>query len=311
MRQNFEWKVKRSNKTTLHLVCLMENCTWKLRAVRRDEETYFHVRSFVNEHTCPLEEIHRRRHRQASAVIIGEVIAPRLQQQDGRLIRLKDIIADMKSMYGIQIMYSKAHTAPRLCVVTECDKDGKFLYFFMSIGASLRGFQTCMRPIIIVDGTHLKGRFGGTMLVATTQDRNEQVYSITFGYGDSENNLSWEWFLDCLKGTLGHSDELVFIFDRYTSIEAGISKVFPYATHTICCWHFSENIKNRFHRKDVTAIMDKGTRTYTEFEYNRYMEELSNLHQNAYDYVIDIGPHKWSCVHCPRRRYKVMTKYAT
>ncbi|KAK2648860.1 hypothetical protein Ddye_016349 [Dipteronia dyeriana] len=82
MWQNFEWKVKRSNKTTLHLVCLMDNCTWKLRAVRRDEGTYFQVRSFVSEHTCSLEEIHRR-HRQASAVIFGEVVAPRLQQQDG------------------------------------------------------------------------------------------------------------------------------------------------------------------------------------------------------------------------------------
>ncbi|KAK2658273.1 hypothetical protein Ddye_004806 [Dipteronia dyeriana] len=110
MRQNFEWKVKRSNKTMLHLVCLMDNCTWKLRAVRRDEGTYFQVRSFVNEHTCPLEEIHRC-HRQASSVIIGEVVAHRLQQQDGRLMRPKDIIVDMKIMYGIQILYSKAHQA--------------------------------------------------------------------------------------------------------------------------------------------------------------------------------------------------------
>ncbi|KAK2648734.1 hypothetical protein Ddye_016223 [Dipteronia dyeriana] len=110
MRQNFEWKVKWSNKTTLHLVCLMENCTWKLRAVRRDEGTYFQVRSFVNQHTCPLEEIHRR-HRQASAVIIGEVIASRLQQQDGRLMHPNDIIVDMKSMCGIQIMYGKAQAA--------------------------------------------------------------------------------------------------------------------------------------------------------------------------------------------------------
>ncbi|KAK3199177.1 hypothetical protein Dsin_022592 [Dipteronia sinensis] len=79
-------------------------------AVRRDEGTYFQVRSFVNEHSCPLEKIHRR-HRQASAVIMGEVVAPRLQQQDGRLMRPNDIIADMKTMYGIQIMYSKAHQA--------------------------------------------------------------------------------------------------------------------------------------------------------------------------------------------------------
>ncbi|KAK3199084.1 hypothetical protein Dsin_022499 [Dipteronia sinensis] len=92
----------------LHLVCLIDNCTWKLRVVRRDEGTYFQVRSFVNEHSCPLKDIHRR-HPQASAVIIGEVVAPRLQQQDGRLMRPKDIIADMKTMYDIQIMYSKAY----------------------------------------------------------------------------------------------------------------------------------------------------------------------------------------------------------
>ncbi|KAK2652864.1 hypothetical protein Ddye_012720 [Dipteronia dyeriana] len=243
-------------------------------------------------------------------------------------MRLKDIIADMKSMYGIQIIYSKAHTAidyalsltygmheetfqllPSFGYVLEqknlgtifdlqYDEDDKFLYFFMPIGASLRGFRKCMRLVIVIDGTHLKGRFRGTMFVATTQDENEQVYPIAFGYGDSENNLLWEWFLDCLKGALCHIDELVFISDRHAIIEVGISKVFPYTTHTICCWHFAENIKKRFHRKDVAEIMDKAARAYIEFKYNRYMEELRNLHQNAYDYVIDAGPHKWSRVHC-------------
>ncbi|KAI9192247.1 hypothetical protein LWI28_019996 [Acer negundo] len=264
MHHNFEWKVKRSNKTTLHLVCIIDDCTWKLRAVRRDEGTYFQVRSFVNEHSCPLEEIHRR-HRQAIAVIIGEVVAPRLQQHDGRLMRPKDVIADMKTMYGIQIMYSKAHDAlqyalsltygtheeafqllPSFAYVLEqqnpgtitdlqCTDDDKFLYFFMSLGSSIRGFRRCIRPVIAVDGTHLKGRFGGTMFVATAQDGNEQVYPVAFGYGDSENNLSWKWFLECLRGALGNIDDLVFISDRHPSIEAGISKVFPYATHTIYC----------------------------------------------------------------------------
>ncbi|KAK2654767.1 hypothetical protein Ddye_014623 [Dipteronia dyeriana] len=225
------WKVKRSNKTMLHLVCLMDNCTWKLRAVRRDEVTYFQVRCFFNEHTCPLEEIHRH-HRQASAVISGEVVVPGLQQQDGRLMRPKDIIVDIKTMYDIQIMYSKAYQAldyalsltyetheetfqllssfgyvlkeKNLGTITDlqCDEDGKFLYFFMSLGASLRVFRRCLRPVIAVDGTHLKGKFGGTMFVTTAQDGNEQVYPIAFGHSDSKNNLSWEWFLDCLKGVM-------------------------------------------------------------------------------------------------------------
>ena len=87
MRQNFEWKVKRSNKTTLHLVCIIDNCKWKLEAVIREEGTYFQVRSFVNKYSFPLEEIHRR-HRQASAVTIGEVVAPRLQQTDSPLMHM-------------------------------------------------------------------------------------------------------------------------------------------------------------------------------------------------------------------------------
>ncbi|KAK3212387.1 hypothetical protein Dsin_017093 [Dipteronia sinensis] len=77
MRENFEWKVKRSNKSVLHLLCKIDNSKWKLRSVRRDECTYFQVRSFESKHNCPLEKVHQR-HRQVSAVIIGEVIASRL-----------------------------------------------------------------------------------------------------------------------------------------------------------------------------------------------------------------------------------------
>ncbi|KAK2662126.1 hypothetical protein Ddye_000700 [Dipteronia dyeriana] len=40
------------------------------------------------------------------------------------------------------------------------------------------------------------------------------------------------------------------------------------------------------------------------------MEELCNLHPNAYEYVIDADPHKWSRVHCPDRMYRVMTTNA-
>ncbi|KAK2655331.1 hypothetical protein Ddye_008383 [Dipteronia dyeriana] len=93
---------------------------------------------------------------------------------------------------------------PRTITDLHCDEDGKFLYFFMSLSASVRGFWRCMRPVIVVD----------------------------------------------------------------------------------------ENIKKRYHRKDVAAIMDKAAQTYIELKYNWHMEELRN---------------SWSCVHCPDRRYRVMT----
>ncbi|KAK3224265.1 hypothetical protein Dsin_011290 [Dipteronia sinensis] len=192
----------------------------------------------------------------ASVVIIGEVIAHRLQQHDGRLMRPKDIMTYMKTMFGIQVMYSKAHAAlsyalaltygsheetfqqlPSFVYVLEqqnsgtvtelqCTEDNKFLYFFMALGASIKDFRRCMCPVIAVDGTFLKRRCSGTIFVATTQDVNEQAYPIAFGHGDSENNTSWQWFLDSLKGALSHIDDLVFISDRHASIEAGIASVF-------------------------------------------------------------------------------------
>ncbi|KAI9196975.1 hypothetical protein LWI28_028689 [Acer negundo] len=66
-------------------------------------------------------------------------------------------------------------------------------------------------------------------------------------------------------------------------------------------------MKKRFHRKDVTDIMDSAARTYNEFNYNRHMEELRRLYKGAFDYAIASGPHKWSHVHCPQRRYRLMT----
>ncbi|KAK2637703.1 hypothetical protein Ddye_025498 [Dipteronia dyeriana] len=70
-------------------------------------------------------------------------------------------------------------------------------------------------------------------------------------------------------------------------------------------------MNKRFHRKDVAAIMDKAGRSYIELKYNLHMEELRNLYQNAFNYVIDAVPHKWSRVHCPERRYRLMTKNVT
>ncbi|KAK2644474.1 hypothetical protein Ddye_019669 [Dipteronia dyeriana] len=63
----------------------------------------------------------------------------------------------------------------------------------------------------------------------------------------------------------------------------------------------------RFHRNNIAAIIDKTVRPYTELKYNRHMENLCNLHQNAFNYVMEAGPHKWSCVYCPEGRYMVMT----
>ena len=58
-------------------------------------------------------------------------------------------------------------------IETELDDFGqtRFLYAFLSFRASIRGFRR-VRPVLIVDGTHLSGKYKGVLLTASGQDAN-------------------------------------------------------------------------------------------------------------------------------------------
>ena len=47
------------------------------------------------------------------------------------------------------------------------------------------------KPIIQVDGTHLYGRYKGTLLIATTQDGNSNVLPLAFAIVEGETLLAW------------------------------------------------------------------------------------------------------------------------
>ncbi|CAA7044423.1 unnamed protein product [Microthlaspi erraticum] len=102
---------------------------------------------------------------------------------------------------------------------TEKDEEGvdRFLYLFLSFGASIKGFRR-LRHVIVLDGNHLNSKFMGTLLTASGQDANFQVFSLAFAVVDSENNESWTWFLQKLDRILADSTSLTIISDRHPAI---------------------------------------------------------------------------------------------
>ncbi|KAE8673833.1 hypothetical protein F3Y22_tig00111772pilonHSYRG00366 [Hibiscus syriacus] len=64
---------------------------------------------------------------------------------------------------------------------SKTDRDGSFELLFIAIGAAIRSFITCMRPVIIVDGAHLKGRYLGVNLLAVAIDANNGILPIASG----------------------------------------------------------------------------------------------------------------------------------
>ena len=98
-----------------------------------------------------------------------------------------------------------------------------------------------MRPLLIIDAAHLKGRYLGTNLVVVGMDGNNQIIPIATGVSQGETNESWTWFLSKLKECIGEVKDLAIISDRHPAIAHACSTVFPNAFHGFCCRHLMMN----------------------------------------------------------------------
>ncbi|TXG46823.1 hypothetical protein EZV62_026117 [Acer yangbiense] len=73
---------------------------------------YWIVQKFEEEHSCTIDDLHNR-NRQASAWLIGEILAPKLAVS-GRSLKPKEIMVDMQVEHGLGLLYSKALRAKQL-----------------------------------------------------------------------------------------------------------------------------------------------------------------------------------------------------
>lgn len=109
---------------------------------------------------------------------------------------------------------------------TEADSQGveRFKYLFFALHASIQGYAY-LRKVVVIDGTHLKTRYGGCLIAASAQDANFQVFPLAFAVVNSENDDAWTWFMHKLTAIVPDEPQLVFVSDRHSSIYASIRKV--------------------------------------------------------------------------------------
>ena len=68
-----------------------------------------------------------------------------------------------------------------------------------------------MRPLIIIDAAHLKGKYKGTNLLAVGMDGNNQIIPIATGVAQGETGESWTLFMRFLKECIGVVPDLAII----------------------------------------------------------------------------------------------------
>ncbi|GJU02039.1 transposase, MuDR, MULE transposase domain protein [Tanacetum coccineum] len=228
-------------------------------------------------------------------------------KRKSRVLRGKDIQHDILSEYKIHISYQQAMEGKHYGTVTriKTDDNGVFEMLFIAIGASIRTFLNCLRPVLMIDAAHLKGLYKGTNLVAVAMDGNNQIVPIAFGICKGETGPCWSWWMSVLKECIGDNPNLLFISDRHAAIALAVEKEFPLAFHAVCCRHLMVNLG--LGNKKRKGLFWKICKAYTREEYATSMNTLQIVRPDAHEKLIRVGPQRWSRAHCPLVRYNYMT----
>ncbi|KAL4021587.1 hypothetical protein IC575_020393 [Cucumis melo] len=211
--------------------------------------------------------------------------------------------------YNLLRRYGEAlkFTNPGTIFHMELEDDHFFKYLFMAVGPCVRGFLNCIRPVIVMDGTFLKNKYRGQLIVAVCLDDNNQIYPLAFGVVDRETDDSIQWFLEKLKGAIGEVPNLGFVTDRKTCFSKGISSVFPSAFYGLCVQHLSQNLHDKYKNDTIATLFYNASRTYRESTFVEVWRHLLAFPNGSGKYLNDIGIAWWSRVHCLGRRYNMMT----
>ena len=89
------------------------------------------------------------------------------------LVSLRGTVAAFYSklptyLYMMNITYPSSYICQK-----KIDKN-EFLYVLIALNSFIQDFEHC-RPVIVVDGSHLRGPYNGTFVAASTTDRAGMV----------------------------------------------------------------------------------------------------------------------------------------
>ena len=246
----------RSAPNGMVLRCFSSNCQWRVYATKLKDSDVYEIRKLNPIHTCSVDDKSGYQS-QVTHHVVGEMMKARFNgsgggPKPGEIRQVMQGDHDFRISYWkawrsreIALEYAKGNSGGSynllpdyLCKLAEANpgtlaeieteyKDNignKFKYMFLAMGASIMGFEY-MRKVVVVDETHLRGKYVGCLLTASAQDGNYQMFPQAIAIVDGENDNSWEWFFKKLQAFVPNTNNIVFVSDRYASIYYGLAKV--------------------------------------------------------------------------------------
>ncbi|KAH6787968.1 hypothetical protein C2S52_007520 [Perilla frutescens var. hirtella] len=234
------------------------------------------IYKFNGTHTCHLD-MSRVAPCQVLARVLAKYFARKLVDER-TVLKPKEMIVELVREFGIHIDYSFALRTRNISiemVYGDCDKsyaqlsaflhtlqlmnpgtlvdlhvtsDYTFKHMFLALGACVRAFLQFAHPVLVVDGTHLKGKNKGVLFVAVTKD-----------------------------------DDLLIVSDQHQSIKNAVASVFSRAAHGLCYYHLKNKMTKR--GKNVLALFEDATYRYRTDIFQANMSTLEQCPVRRYGFM--------------------------
>ncbi|XP_063943790.1 uncharacterized protein LOC135150742 [Daucus carota subsp. sativus] len=160
----------------------------------------------------------------------------------------------------------------------------RFQRFYTCFGPIKKGFSSGCRPLIGLDGCHLKGPYGGQLLSAIGTDANDGMYPLAWAVVEAENSDSWSWFLANVVSDLKITNDgsWTFISDRQKGLINALESIVPNAEHRFCVMHLYRNMWKEHKGIGVRPCLWKAARATTEYTYVKCMDEMKKVHTTLF-----------------------------
>ncbi|RYR13637.1 hypothetical protein Ahy_B04g070530 isoform O [Arachis hypogaea] len=238
IRRSVDYRVYESEPLTFYAKCTQygSGCDWLIRVSLISRKYCWVIRRYNGTHTCTRATISQD-HSKLDSITIAEAIKSLVEADPS--LKVKSVIAEVQSKFNYTVSYRKAWLAKQRAVEkifggweasyealpiwfeAMCHKEPSAVVHFETMPA-YQGDDLVSH--IRVDGTHLYGKYKGCLLVAVSQDGNNNIVPIAFAIVEGETSDAWHFFLSNLRQHVVTRDGVGLISDRHESINAAVER---------------------------------------------------------------------------------------
>ncbi|XP_057717684.1 uncharacterized protein LOC130932381 [Arachis stenosperma] len=350
IRRGVQYKVVESDHRRYVGKCseFGNGCTWLIRLSLRKRKGIWEVKRYNGPHTCLATSISSD-HRSLDYHVISAFIMPMVRADAS--VSIKVLLNATAAHFGFRPTYRRVWMAKQKSIALiygdwdesyndlprwvlgvqltmpgsvavlktspvrvggQVDKSQAYFHrLFWTFPPCIEAFRHC-KPLISIDGTHLYGKYGGTLLIAIAQDGNSNILPVAFALVEGENAESWTFFLSHLRQHVTPQPGLLVISDRHNGIKAALEAPdggwLPLSAYrAFCIRHVAANFALTFKGKDARRLLVNAAYAKTEVEFDYWFDILRSEDPAMCEWANRIDYSLWTQHRDEGRRFGHMT----